>query len=167
VRDGEIALVIGLLLGLGAAFLVDYFDDKVNTKEDVERLTGGVPVLAVIPRIRSWKKSDRVKLITAEEPFSPITESYRAPRTSLQFAGPDAPKTVLVTSALGTEGKMSTVANLGVVLANAAKRVVVGCDLRRPRIDEFLGQPEGPATLTIDASAFHGWVRRAENDLAK
>ena len=48
-RDGEIALVLGLLLGLGAAFAAEYFDDKVYTKDEAERLSGGVPVLADHP----------------------------------------------------------------------------------------------------------------------
>lgn len=138
IRDGVIALVIGLVLGLCAAFLVDHFDDTINTREDLERLLSGAPVLATIPKIKRWKKSDRVKLIVEEDPYSPITESYRSLRASLELAWSDAPRTVLVTSAAGSEGKTSTAANLGVVLANAGKEVVVvGCDLRRPRLDEI------------------------------
>jgi succinoglycan biosynthesis transport protein ExoP len=149
--DGLIALVIGLLLGVGAAFVVEYFDDDVYTKDEVEQLSGGVPVLAVIPQMKSWKKSGETKLITEEDPFSPVTEAYRALRTSLQFAGHDEHlKTILVTSAAGTEGKTSTVANLGVILANAGERVVVvGCDLRRPRIGAFLGRPESPGFTSV------------------
>jgi tyrosine-protein kinase len=149
-KDGVIALVVGLLLGLGAAFLVDYFDDTVYTKEELERVIGGVPVLAMIPKIRGSKKSDRVKLIAKEDPYSPVTESYRSLGISLQFAWSHAPRTVLITSPAGTEGKTSTVANLGVVLANTGKSVVVvGCDLRRPRIDEFLGLPEASGFTSV------------------
>ena len=149
IRDGVIALVIGLLLGLSAAFLVDHFDDTIYTREDVERLLSGAPVVAMIPKMKRWKKSDRVRLITEEDPYSPITESYRSLRASLQFAGSDPPKTILITSAAGSEGKTSTVANLGVVLANAGKDVVVvGCDLRRPRIDE-LGVRAAPGFTSV------------------
>jgi capsular exopolysaccharide synthesis family protein len=149
--DGILALVIGLLLGLGAAFLVEYLDDKVYTKEEAERLTSGVPVLVMIPRIRRWKKRGPAKLIAQEEPFSPITESYRSLRASLLFAGRDTPlKTILATSATGAEGKTSTVANLGVVLANAGKLVVlVDCDLRQPRLGEFLGLSEAPGFTSV------------------
>jgi polysaccharide biosynthesis transport protein len=149
--DGLIALVIGLLLGVGAAFVLEYFDDDVYTKDEVEQLSGGVPVLAVIPQMKSWKKSGETKLISEEDPFSPVTEAYRSLRTSLQFAGHDGHlKTILVTSAAGSEGKTSTVANLGVILANAGERVVVvSCDLRRPRLGRFLGQPESPGFTSV------------------
>jgi capsular exopolysaccharide synthesis family protein len=145
-RDGEIALVIGLLLGVGAAFAVEYFDDKVYTKDEAERLSGGVPVLAIVPRVKSWKRSNRPMLVTAVDPFSSATEAYRSLRTSLQFAGHDGQlKTILVTSASGAEGKTSTVANLGVVLATAGERVlIVSCDLRRPRLAAFFGRGETP-----------------------
>jgi capsular exopolysaccharide synthesis family protein len=150
-RDGGIALVIGLLLGVGAAFAAEYFDDKVYTKDEAERLSGGVPVLAMIPRVRSWKRSKRPMLITEVDPFSPATEAYRSLRTALQFAGHDSQlKTILITSASGREGKTSTVANLGVVLAKAGERVViVNCDLRRPRIGKFFGQEETPGFTSV------------------
>jgi capsular exopolysaccharide synthesis family protein len=143
-RDGGIAIGFGLILGLGAEFAAEYFDDKVYTKDEVGHLSGGVPVLAIVPRIKSWKKSDRPMLITEVDPYSPATEAYRWLRTSLQFAGHDNPlKIILVTSASGAEGKTSTVANLGVVLAKAGERVVVvDCDLRRPRLGGFLGGDE-------------------------
>jgi capsular exopolysaccharide synthesis family protein len=143
-RDGEIALVIGLLLGLGAAFAAEYFDDKVYTKDEAERLSGGVPVLAIIPRVKSWNRPKRPMLVAEVDPFSQVTEAYRSLRTSLQFAGQDAQlKTILVTSATGVEGKTSTVANLGVIMAKAGQRVVVvSCDLRRPRLAAFLGKAE-------------------------
>jgi polysaccharide biosynthesis transport protein len=143
-RDGGIALVIGLLLGLAAVFAAEYFDDKVYTKDETERLSGGVPVLAIVPRVKSWKRSKRPFLITEVDPFSPATEAYRSLRTSLEFADRDAQlKTILVTSATGREGKTSTVANLGVIMANAGERVViVSCDLRRPRLAAFLGKDE-------------------------
>ncbi len=143
-RDGVIALSIGLILGIGAAFSAEYFDDKVYTKAEAERLSGGVPVLAMIPKLKSWKRREEPLLITESDPFSQVTEAYRSLRTSLQFAGADGNlKTILITSASGAEGKSSTTANLGVVLATSGNKVaVVGCDLRRPRVGQFLHQSE-------------------------
>lgn len=151
VRDIGLALVIGLLLGLGAEFVAEYFDDKVYTKDEAERLSGDVPVLAIVPRLKSWTRPKRPMLITEIDPYSPVTEAYRSLRTALEFAGHDTPlKTILITSAAGAEGKTSTVANLGVVLANAGDRVViVSCDLRRPRMGAFLGLSETPGFTSV------------------
>jgi capsular exopolysaccharide synthesis family protein len=166
-RDGGIALVIGLLLGLGAVFAAEYFDDKVYTKDEAERLSGGVPVLAIVPRVKSWKKPKRPLLITEVDPFSPVTEAYRSLRTSLEFADRDAQlKTILVTSATGMEGKTSTVANLGVIMANAGERVVVvSCDLRRPRLAAFLGKDEttGFTSVLLDQVELKDAIQAAAN----
>jgi len=150
-RDGAIALVLGLLLGLGAALAAEYFDDKIYTRDQAEELSGGLPVLAMISKISTWAKRGHGALITSEDPLSHVAESYRSLRTSLQFAGHDQRlKTILVTSPAGSEGKTSTVANLGVVLANAGERVViVGCDLRRPRIGQFFHLGESPGFTSV------------------
>jgi capsular exopolysaccharide synthesis family protein len=150
-RNGLIALFTGLLIGLGVAFAAEYRDDKVYTKDEAERLTDGVPVLAIVPRVKSWNRSERPMLITDVDPFSPATEAYRSLRTSVQFAGQgEQLKTILVTSASGAEGKTSTVANLGVALAKGGDRVViVSGDLRRPRIGMFFDQEETPGFTSV------------------
>jgi len=93
-------------------------------------------------------------IIAALDTLSPVTESYRLLRTSLQFVVHDALpahlKTILVTSASGAEGKTSTVANLGVVLAKTGQKVViVSGDLRRPRIATFFDQEETPGLTSV------------------
>jgi capsular exopolysaccharide synthesis family protein len=166
-RDGGIALVIGLLLGLGALFAAEHFDEKVYTKDEAERLSGGVPVLAIVPRVKNWKRPKRPLLITEVDPFSPVTEAYRSLRTSLQFADHHAQlKTILVTSATGVEGKTSTVANLGVIMASAGERVVVvSCDLRRPRLAAFLGKDEttGFTSVLLDQVELKDAIQAAAN----
>lgn len=149
-KDGAIALVIGLLLGVVLALLVDYFDDNVYSKAALEKLTGGVAVLAIIPKINS-RKMRRAKLIVVEDPNSPVTEAYRSLRAALLLADRNATlKTIVVTSPSGNEGKTSTVANLGVILANSGKRVVVvGCDLRQPRLGSLFGLQETPGFTSI------------------
>lgn len=150
-RNALLGLAIGLILGIGVAFTVEYFDNKVYTKEDAERLAGGVPVLAMVPKLKRWKDTDQPLVIAEVDPFSPVTESFRALRTSLQFVcHGKLSMQVVVTSASGGEGKTSTVANLGVVLATAGERViVVGCDLRRPRIGKFLQHAETPGFTSV------------------
>lgn len=80
------------------------------------------------------KRDDERHLITFEKPKSPIAEAYRTLRTSLHFSGLDNPyKTIMITSAGPGEGKSTTLANLGVAMAQAGMRVlIIDCDLRKP-----------------------------------
>lgn len=135
-----LAGAFGLLVGVGLAFLLEYFDDSVKTKDHLERAVGaGVPVFGLIPRI---ERADReggqeAALVT---PSSPPAEAYRALRTSVQFLGVDRPQVLQVTSASLSEGKTTTIVNLAAVFARAGKRVILAdCDLRRPRVHQFFG----------------------------
>ncbi len=141
VRTGVLALAAGLLLGLGMAFLVDYLDDSVKTKDDLGKVVPEKPVIGLIPLVEGWRGDENPKLISIEEPQSAAAEAYRTLRTSIQFLALDQPvRTLHVTSPGPQEGKSTTLANLGVALARAGQRVIiVCCDLRRPRIHEFFG----------------------------
>jgi capsular exopolysaccharide synthesis family protein len=143
-RDAILGFVLGLLLGIGLAFVVEHLDDAVHLKEEVERLTHGARVLALVPMVSSWKNKDQAFAVTATEPNSVAGEAYRSLRTSLQFATLEShARVILVTSPGETEGKSATVVNLGVVLATAGERVaIVSCDLRRPRLGQFFGLDE-------------------------
>ncbi len=140
-RNGLLAVFVGLLLGICLAFLLNYLDDSVRTKDDFERVAPGLPVLGMIPVVSGWKTKDRPFLVSTHDPMSPAAEAYRTLRTSVQFLGLDQPMRILqLTSANAREGKTTTLANLAVALAGAGQRVlVVCCDLRRPRIHEFFG----------------------------
>ena len=141
VRDFVLALVLGGLLGIGVAFVLEYLDDSVRSKEQLERVAPSVPILATIPAVAEWKAKDEPVVVSLVSPTSPAAEAYRTMRTSIQFMGLDRPvRSLLVTSATSNEGKTTTIANLGVALARAGTRVViVCCDLRRPRVHEFFG----------------------------
>jgi capsular exopolysaccharide synthesis family protein len=140
-RNAALALVAGLVLGVGLALLRDHLDDTVVTKEDVERATGNLDVLALIPAVEGWRDREKPYVVSLAEPASPPAEAYRSLRTAVQFIGINQPmRVVQVTSPNASEGKTTTLANLAVALANAGQRViVVCCDLRRPRIHEFFG----------------------------
>ncbi|MDQ4131961.1 MAG: polysaccharide biosynthesis tyrosine autokinase [Actinomycetota bacterium] len=140
-RNAAVAGVLGLMLGLALALLIDYLDDSVKTKDDLERVTAGVPVLGLIPAVSSWKPSDRPKVISLAEPKSPAAEAYRTLRTSIQFMALERPlRSMQVTSPGAEEGKTTTLSNLAIALAGAGHKVViVCCDLRRPRVHEFFG----------------------------
>lgn len=85
--------------------------------------------------------ADTVNLITIREPRSPASEAYRTLRMNLQYATLDkALRTLLITSPGPDEGKSTTLANLGVTLAQIERRVIlVDCDLRRPRLHQIWG----------------------------
>jgi polysaccharide biosynthesis transport protein len=145
--------VVGLLIGLGAAFLVDYLDNSLRDEEDLAKSTR-LPVLAVIPKLKDWKPTD-VHVITREQPSSPPAEAYRALRTAVQFLGVDREMKVMqVTSPRPGEGKTTTSTNLAVACARAGQRVVlVDCDLRRPRIHAFFGLPNDKGFTTAMVGA--------------
>jgi capsular exopolysaccharide synthesis family protein len=141
-QDALLGLVAGLALGLGVAFLRDSLDDRLTSKEATEH-AGGAPVLAMAPAV-SFGRRQGPLLVSVTEPTSPAAESYRSLRTSLQFARQERQfRSVLVTSPGVGEGKTSTLANLGVVFAEAGERVVlVSSDLRRPQIGQYFGLDE-------------------------
>ncbi len=134
-----IALLLGGLLGIGGAFLVDYLDDSIKSADDVERATG-LATLGAIPKMRlDSGKSQIYSLATLVYPRSSVAESFRALRTNLEFTGIDAPiATILVTSPLPREGKTTVATNLAVAFAQAGHRtVLVDADLRRPEVHKF------------------------------
>ena len=140
-RNGVIAIIAGLLLGVGIAFLIDYLDDSIKNKEDLAEATSGLPVIGLIPVVSDWRAEDAPLVVSLSAPKSPAAEAYRTLRTAVQFMGLEHPtRTLQLTSAGPQEGKSTTLANLAVALARAGQRVVVVCcDLRRPRIHEFYG----------------------------
>jgi capsular exopolysaccharide synthesis family protein len=144
VRNGVLALMVGIALGVGFAFLRERLDDRLKTVHEAERRLG-VPVLAAVPHVGKWRKLEDTQLVMKEEPKSPVAESYRTLGTNIQYLGSQQPMSVImVTSATGGDGKTTTAANLGMVLAHAGKRVILlSADLRRPRLHQFFGLTNG------------------------
>ena len=140
-----LGLISGVVLGVSTAFLLEYLDDTLKTSEDVEKELG-LTTLGNIGRLEAIKEL-RNGLVTASSPRSPAVEAYRVLRTNLRFSSLDNPaSTLLVTSAGPEEGKSTTVVNLGVVMAQAGKKVIlVDTDMRHPTLRRFFQQvPEGP-----------------------
>ncbi len=139
VRNGLLALGLGPVFGIALAFVLHHLDDSIKIKEDLERSTGDVPVLGLIPKVSGWKESGETRVVSLDEPSSPAAEAYRTVRTSIQFlAFYRSLRLLQITSPTASEGKTTTVANLAVALARSGQSVVVvSCDLRRPRLHEF------------------------------
>ncbi len=117
--------VIGLVVGLGLAFFIEYLDTSVKTMDDVENLLG-VPVLAIIPK--------NIRLLHKEPGDTPDAEAYRILRTNIEFnrKSPDA-NTISVASGGPGEGKSTTIANLAFISAQGGySTLIVDADLRRP-----------------------------------
>jgi tyrosine-protein kinase Etk/Wzc len=151
-RYYALGIILGLGLGVGLAFLVEFNDTTLKSNEDIERFLH-LPVLGTIPHIVTNKKEDikirrrssKTKtsrsvtqyprnLLSFRGNDSVITESYRSLRTNLSFVSPDNPlRTVLLTSAGPAEGKSLTIANLAMAYAQMGKKtLLVDTDLRRP-----------------------------------
>ena len=140
-----LGLLVGLFAGLGLAILTAVLDTRVHSVRDIKQITA-VPVVGRIPHDPTI---DSDPLVARSHPHSSTTEAFRALRTSLDFLVVGQRNRVLtVTSSSVQEGKSITAANLSIVLAEAGMRVVlVDCDLRRPRVAEYLGI-EGGAGLS-------------------
>jgi non-specific protein-tyrosine kinase len=141
IRNGILAIMLGLFVGVGLGFLFEFLDDTVKTADDIERHAPSLAFLGAIPAVADWRNRNRARAITLESPHSPASEAYRSLRTSVQFVALRQPlQTLLLTSPMSSEGKSTTIANLGVTLARSGKQVtLVDCDLRRPRLHEFFG----------------------------
>lgn len=152
------AFPLGVILGLAAIFFLEYMDRSVKTPEELERQTkfaslGVIPAAGTIakgtygetygrqqPRLRAVdteEKAAGIELIPHIDARSPISEAYRAFRTSLLLASAKSPKVIVITSSFAREGKTTTSVNLATVLAQMGKPVLLlDADLRRPRLQK-------------------------------
>ncbi len=143
-RDASVAALLGLLVGVGLAFLRASLDESIRTKADLEAAAPSLPVLGVIPdaaaeRPERTTTSIERRVIRVAEPASPIFEAFGVVRASIQFAdlADEARRLIQVTSAEPADGKTSTVANLAASFAAAGYRVTaVCCDWRQPRLHD-------------------------------
>jgi capsular exopolysaccharide synthesis family protein len=118
-------MLVGLVIGIGLAFFIEYLDTSVKTMDDVESLLG-VPVLAIIPK--------NINLLHKAEGDTPDAEAYRILRTNIEFnrPNPEANTISLVSGGPG-EGKSTTIANLAYICAQGGySTLIVDADLRRP-----------------------------------
>ncbi len=123
--------LVGLIVGVGLAFLIEYLDTSIKTMDDVESLLG-VPVLAVVPK--------NIRLLHKNPPDIADAEAYRILRTNIEFNRKSADaNTISMVSGGPGEGKSTTLCNLAYTCAQGGYSVlIVDADLRRPTQHKLL-----------------------------
>ena len=150
-----LAVVVGLLGGVGLAFFLEYLDNTIKTQEDVERHLR-VPFLGVVPSIKLDPKDVEGDVTQLRDnyliahPKSSVAECCRTVRTNILFMSPEkSARRILITSAGPQEGKSTVVINLGITMAQSGSRVLlVDTDMRRPRLHKSFGMVRGQGLTT-------------------
>ena len=135
-RALTMALMLGLGVALGSAYLLERLDDTIRSGEESERATG-LPTLGLIPRIREEASPEK----ELADPRSPLAEAYRSLCTALQFATESGlPRSLFLTSASPSEGKSITALAIARHFALMGMKVLlVDADLRNPSLHKKLG----------------------------
>lgn len=147
-------ILLGLMLGIGTVFFLDYLDNTIKSTEDIEQYLK-LNLLSIVPKYKDTS-SHAVK------------ESFSTLRTSIIFSSNQRKKRILlVTSAGPKEGKSSTLVNLAKAMASAGDRVaIIDCDLRRPTIHSFfnLDREHGLTNYlaSLDAQHYSQFMKNSE-----
>ena len=140
--DAAVLGILGLMIGLAAAFSLNYFDDRIRTREQITKVLAPIPFLGDIPKFKSWPEDQPYAILCFERPNSPEAEAYRGLRTSIEFLAQETRggKIIQVTSPNENEGKSTTAVNLATTIAMGGRKVIlVGGDLRRPQLHHYFG----------------------------
>jgi capsular exopolysaccharide synthesis family protein len=150
-----VGLILGLIVGIAVAFLREFIDNTVKSREDIERLTR-IPVYGLIPMAKGKKFN------------SIFFEALRALRTNLEFMRSDtAYKTIVVTSTVSGEGKTTIAANLATIMAKSGKRVItLDLDMRRAKLSDHFGlqNDKGVSTLLSHRHTLEEVLQHSEED---
>lgn len=152
-----VALAAGLVAGIGIALISDVFDDRLRGDTEIDTLTG-VPALGELSLDKRMQRRGDW-LPTAGRKRTSLNEGLRALRTTLQVLLPRDSAVIVITSVEPGDGKSFISSNLALAWARTGKRVVlVGGDLRKPRLDKYFGDVATGQGLTelLQAAAVRG-----------
>ncbi len=147
----KLIVLIGLVLGFGLAFgyalVLNYFDKRVKTPEDIEEKN--INLLGWVPRVSMTSVNGSKKgteFIVANKADSVASEAFKAIRTRIRYSMVEGEaKTILITSSAPGEGKSTISVNLAGSFALANKRtVIIDCDLRKPRVHNIFNEKRFP-----------------------
>jgi Mrp family chromosome partitioning ATPase/capsular polysaccharide biosynthesis protein len=148
-QSAALGLGVGLVAGIGLAFISAKLDTRVRTYREAARIVD-MPVIGRVPRM-SRDALRGSTLVALSAPDGNVSEALRMLRSNLEWAGIDhGLRTVLVTSCVKGEGKTLTTCNLAVTLARAGKRVIViDADLRDPRVHTMFNLPNAVGLTSV------------------
>lgn len=151
-RGLALSLVLGLVLGMGLAFLLEQFDTRVRGEDQIVDALG-LPVIAHVPPPSRKARGGGSAIEMLSDPSGQAAEAYRLLRSNLEFTAVDAAvRTLLVSSSVQGEGKSVISCNLAVSLALTGKRVILlDADLRGPRVHAYMGIPNAKGISTLVA----------------
>lgn len=167
-----IGTILGLGIGFAIAFIKESLDNTIKGKEDLTRL--GVTVLSVIPKIGTSKGKKHIsdkeylksKLITYQEPRSPISEAFRSFRTNIELTKIDKElNSFAVTSSTSGEGKTTAIVNLAISFAQFGhKTLLIDSDMRKPVINKMFDFDRSPglSELIIKKNTFDETIKRTD-----
>lgn len=129
------AIIVGLLLPFGIIYLTELFNNKIQTKQDLEKLSEGAAVIGELPTLEKGETE-----IVQLNDLSPLAEAFRILITNINFMLPKNKKghVIFVTSSVKGEGKTFTSVNLALTLATPRKKVIIiGSDIRNPQLQRY------------------------------
>lgn len=151
-KNYMLAFIIGLVLPAIAIVVIDLMNDKIIDKKDIEKITR-TPILGYISH-----SNYNTEIPVVEKPGSTLSESFRSIRTSLRyFMTDEKPRVIGISSTISGEGKTFVAVNLAAIISMLGKKtLLVGLDLRKPRIHRILGveNKAGMSTFLSKMSGF-------------
>jgi capsular exopolysaccharide synthesis family protein len=135
-----LASILGLLLGVGLAFLFEHLDDTFKRSSDVEDLLG-LSVIGLIPAAEELTAGISIVQLSIDDSRAGVVEAYRSVRTALQFSTEHgAPKMVAITSSEKGESKTTSSVGVGIQFAQFGSKVlIIDADLRNPSLHKMFG----------------------------
>ncbi|MBN2686870.1 MAG: SPOR domain-containing protein [Deltaproteobacteria bacterium] len=167
-ETAAVGILLGLILGVVFAFVVETFDLSIGAIEEVEEMTG-VKALGIIPHVSLAEVKETIaadrpgrdiddktaeryaRILSHFAPKSTLAESYRALRTNLKFTGlKENMKNIMFTSSSPQEGKSTVVANLAITMAQDGKKVlIIDGDMRKPMVAHIFGIEQAPGLADV------------------